>query len=229
PPTDAIAQMCGDDTKEIAAWPVDRIQKLVALDDHQRAALDELSAASVKAAQIIKSGCPTKVAFTPTERLGAMEQRIEAMAQAVDTVRQPLDVFYDSLTDEQKAKFNAGSPPPADKPGRQRGTAQSCTANAPTQWPEAKIQAALRPNAEQQTKLKALQDAATQAAELLAASCPAQQPTTPPARLEAISKRLDTMRTALKNIRSALDDLYADLSDEQKAQFNQIGQSGRQS
>jgi hypothetical protein len=32
------------------------------------------------------------------------------------------------------------------------------------------------------------------------------------------------MLTAVKSVRSALDDLYGDLTDEQKAQFNQIGQ-----
>jgi hypothetical protein len=50
-------------------------------------------------------------------------------------------------------------------------------------------------------------------------------PATPPARLAAVAKRLDVMHSAVKNVRSALDDLYADLSDEQKAQFNRLGQS----
>jgi len=99
-PTSAIAQMCGDDTKEVAGWPIDRIQQLVSPDDQQRKALDDLADASVKAAQIIKSGCPTSVAFTSTGRLAAMQQRVEAMAQAVEAVRGPLDTFYGSLREE---------------------------------------------------------------------------------------------------------------------------------
>jgi LTXXQ motif family protein len=83
----------------------------------------------------------------------------------------------------------------------------------------------VRPNEEQHAKLKALQSAATQAADELAAACPSEMPTTPPARLAAVSKRLDVMLGTVKNVRSALDDFYADLSDEQKAQFNRIGQS----
>jgi LTXXQ motif family protein len=233
-PASAITQMCGDDTKEVAGWPIDRIQELVSPDDQQRAALDDLANASMKAAQIIKSGCPTSVAFTPTGRMTAMQQRIEAMEQAVATVHGPLDTFYGSLTDEQKAKFSVASPPPAQQNGRHREAArelhrdpaQSCTAaNSVTQWPEAKIEAALRPTEAQQAKLKALQSATAQAAEQLAASCPADLPSTPPARLAAITKRLDIMLTAVKTVRGALDDLYAGLSDEQKAQFNQIGQS----
>src|SRR5262249_26115836 len=150
-PASAIAQMCGDDTREVAGWPIDRIQQLVSPDDQQRTALDDLASASVKAAQTIKSGCPTSVAFTPTGRLAAMEQRIEAMQQAIESVRGPLDTFYGSLTEEQKAKFNAVSQPPAqdrEKNGRQRGVAQSCTTanNTQAEWPEAQIEAAVRPS-----------------------------------------------------------------------------------
>jgi len=225
-PSTALAQMCGDDTKEVAGWPIDRIQQLVSPDDQQRMALDDLASASMNAAQIIKTACPASVAFTPTGRLAAMQQRIEAMEQAIDVVRGPLEKFYGALTDEQKAKLNSANQAPAQQKGRPRGLAQNCaTANATFQWPEARIEAAVRPNEAQQAKLKALQSAATQAADQLAASCPSELPTTPPARLTAVSKRLEVMRGAVKDVRGALDDLYGDLSDEQKAQFNRIGQS----
>jgi hypothetical protein len=217
--------MCGDDTKEVAGWPVDRIRELVSPDDQQRMALDDLADDSVKAAQIIKAACPTSVAFTPTGRLADMQQRIEAMEQAVDVVRGPIEKFYGSLTDEQKAKFNAANQASAQQNGRPRGLAQNCAAANAVEWPEAQIEAALQPTEAQQAKLKALQSAATQAAEQLAAACPSDLPTTPPARLAAISKRLDVMLAAVKNVRGALDDLYGGLSDEQKAQFNSIGQS----
>jgi hypothetical protein len=222
----AIAQMCGDDTREVAGWPIDRIQQLVSPDDQQRMALDDVANASMKAAQIIKTACPTSVAFTPTGRLAAMQQRIEAMEQAVDVVRGPLETFYGALTEEQKAKLNAANQTPTQQNGRPRGLVQSCsTANAAIQWPDARIETAVRPNEAQQVKLKVLQGAATQAAEQLAASCPTELPTTPPARLAEITKRLEVMLGAVKNVRGALDDLYGDLSDEQKAQFNMIGQS----
>jgi len=225
-PSAAITQMCGDDTKAVADWPIDRMQQLVSPDDRQRMALDDLADASMRAAQIVKTACPNSVAFTPTGRLAAMQQRIEAMQQAIDVVRGPLEGFYGTLTDEQKAKLDSANQAPAQQSGRpQHGLAQSCaTANA-FQWPEDRIEAAVRPNEEQQAKLKALQSAATQAAEQLAASCPSGLPTTPPARLTAVSQRLDVMLGAVKNVRGTLDDLYGDLSDEQKAQFNLIGQS----
>jgi hypothetical protein len=46
---------------------------------------------------------------------------------------------------------------------------------------------------------------------------------TAPARLTAISMRLDTMLQSVKTVSAALDDFYNSLSDEQKAQFNTIG------
>jgi hypothetical protein len=225
-PSEALAEMCGDDSKEVAGWPTDRIRQLVSPDDQQGRALDELADASMKAAQIIKTTCPTSVAATPTGRLTAMQQRIEAMKQAVDVVRAPLETFYGTLTDEQKAKFNSTGQASEPRNGRQRGLAKNCaTANASNQWPEARIEAAVRPNESQQAKLQALESAATEAAEQLAASCPSESPITPPARLAAVTKRLEVMLGAVKNVRAALDDLYGDFSDEQKAQFNKIGQA----
>ena len=58
---------------------------------------------------------------------------------------------------------------------------------------------------------------------MLKASCQTTEPITPPARLEAIANRLDTMLQAVKSVRAALDDFYGKLSDEQKAQFEAIG------
>jgi hypothetical protein len=221
-----IAQMCGDDTREVASWPIDRIQQLIMPTDAQRMALDDLGNASVKAAQIIKNACPTVIAFTPTGRLGAMQQRIEAMKQAVDMVREPIERLYGLLTDEQKAQLNAASQTPQQQTARSRGSlTQNCaTVNAATQWPGAQIEKTVRPNETQLARLNALQSAAAQAAEKLAASCPSELPATPPARLAAVAKRLDVMLEAVGNVRAALGDFYGSLNDEQKAQFNLIGQ-----
>ena len=71
--------------------------------------------------------------------------------------------------------------------------------------------------------LVALQNATTQAADLLKASCVTSDPLTPPARLAAVGKRLDTMLQAVKMVSSALNDFYRTLSDEQKARFEAIG------
>jgi hypothetical protein len=71
--------------------------------------------------------------------------------------------------------------------------------------------------------LTALQKASAKAADRLATSCQIDDAATPPTRLAAAGKRLDVMLEQVKLVRTALDDFYVMLSDEQKAQFEAIG------
>jgi hypothetical protein len=61
------------------------------------------------------------------------------------------------------------------------------------------------------------------AADMLKVPCQPDDVVTPPARLAALAKRLDTMLQAVKLVRPAREDFYATLSDEQKARFEAIG------
>ena len=58
---------------------------------------------------------------------------------------------------------------------------------------------------------------------MLKGTCEPNEALTPPARLSAAGKRLDAMLQAVETVKSALDSLYGELSDEQKAQFESIG------
>jgi hypothetical protein len=222
-----ISQSCGEDSKEVAGWPIDRIEQTITPTADQRALLDDFANASIRAAQAIKEACPTTIAFAPTGRLDAMERRIAGMVQAIDIVGPPLDTFYASLTDEQKARLNAAT----DQTGTNRSLANCGAVSSATQWPGERIEMAVRPDAQQQSKLDALRTAMANAADELSKACPSRMPATPPARLRAISMRLDTMLASVKNVRGALDDFYGSLTDEQKQQFNLIGreQTARQS
>ena len=221
----ALTQMCGEDTRDIAGLPIDQIQQSLQLDKEQSAALGQLADASTKAAQIIRAACPTEIALTAPGRLEAMQTRIEAMLQAVQVIQPPLDKLYGLLSDEQKARLNALGQEQNRGNAATGSVAQNCGAPQPgvTDWPAAEINRAVRPTEAQRAKLDALKDATAHAAEMLKASCPATTPLTPPARLAAITKRLDTMQQAIKTIRIALNGFYNSLSDEQKAQFDAIG------
>jgi hypothetical protein len=225
---DQLAQMCGEDSRDIAGLPIDQIQQALQLNDAQRAALDELANASVKAAQDIKAACPTQIALTAPARLAAMQARIEAMIAAVETVQPALQKFYDLLTDEQRARLNALAKDQRRREARRNtngSLVQNCGAAQPgvTDWPTAEIDARLHPTEAQRASLAALQDASAKAADMLKTSCQAAEAITPPARLEAIANRLDAMLQAVKTVHAALDDFYGKLSDEQKAQFEAIG------
>ena len=91
------------------------------------------------------------------------------------------------------------------------------------QWPADEIEARLHPTEAQRTGLAALQKASDKAADVLATSCRIDEAATPPARLAAAGKRLEIMLEQVKRVRTALDDFYAMLNDEQKAQFEAIG------
>jgi hypothetical protein len=225
---DRLAQMCGEDSRDIAGLPIDLIQQVIEPAEAQRAALDDLANASVTAAQNIKAACPTKISLTAPSRLASMQQRIEAMVAAVAIVQPALDKFWGLLNDEQKARFNALAEDQRRKITARRSTrslAWSCDAAQPAglKWPAEEIETRLHPGDAQRAKLVALQDAGAKAADMLKTSCPADDMVTPPARLATAGKRLDTMLQAVKLVWSALDGFYATLSDEQKAQFEAIG------
>jgi hypothetical protein len=223
-----LAQMCGDDSRDIAGLPIDRVQQMLQLTGDQRAALEGLATASANAGQIIKAACPRDIALTAPGRLDAMQGRIEAMIQAVNLVEQPLSRFYASLSDEQKARLNAlGQEQARGRNGNAAGTlAQNCGAAQAgvTDWPTSEIDRTVHPTGAQRERLDDLRVAATKAADMLTASCPRENTAlTPPARLAAVAKRLDVMSEAVKSVRTALNSLYNSLSDEQKAQFDAIG------
>ncbi|MPZ40021.1 MAG: hypothetical protein GEU95_18580 [Rhizobiales bacterium] len=223
----ATAQICTGETSGLTDWPIERIAEVVNPDETQRVTLDELRDAATRAVEQMREACPGDLPSTPAGRMAAMRQRLEAMREAVQIVRPALDKFYNALTDEQKASFNALEPQPtaADVKARKADISQACSANiAKTSMaPSARIERALRPSAEQHALLENLNAATAKAAELLAANCPTEDTLTPPGRLAAMEGRLDAMLNALDLVQPALTQFYDSLSDEQKARFNQLG------
>jgi LTXXQ motif family protein len=233
--TGSLGQLCGGEARDIAGWPIERIQRAVAPDDRQRALLDDLANAALKAGETVKAGCTTESALTPPGRLDTMEKRVDAMIKAVEIVRPPLESFYNALSDEQKARFNAMGEPGPRTVGRelqraQPGALTACGADAQglTAWPTEQVERIVQPNETQRAGLNALASAATKAADMLKAACPTDLPQTPVGRLDAAAKRLDVLSQAIRTVRAALGDFYSSLDDEQKARFNRIGdQLGR--
>jgi hypothetical protein len=209
-------------------------------DQRQGQLLDDLGNAIVKASDETRAHCQTNIAFTPTARLDHMHERLQTLVDAVNTVSAPMSSFYDSLSDEQKARFN-GIAPRAPRHG-QAALGDLTTATIRGQcdagmmaWPTEQIDRVVRPDDAQRAKLQTLQSAASQAADTIKAVCPADVPPTPPARLEAVGQRLQAMLHGVETMQPALADFYNSLSDDQKARFNSMGRQlfaqsgGRQS
>ena len=224
-----LQQLCGDDSREIAGLPIDQIEQAIQPNEVLRAALDDLANALISAARMIQASCPTQTAFTAPERLAVMQRRIEAMIKAESAVQQPLGKFYDLLDDEQEARLNALAEDRRKMSPAKRATeapAEGCGAaqSAALPWPADEIEARLHPNDTQRAALKVLQDANARAVDVLIAGCQPEDATTPPARLDAVEGRLEAMQRAVNWVSAALEGFYATLSDEQKAQFEAIGQ-----
>jgi hypothetical protein len=223
-----VGQTCAEEAGEVTGWPIDQIREVVQPNEQQRATLDALGDAIVKASQTIRAGCPTSIAFTPTGRLEQMQKRVEALIQAVSIVRPAVANFYEQLSDEQKARFNAMGAPGGEREGTERTASArpdpqaACRADV-TPWPTDAIERVVHPTDAQRAKLDGLKAAAAKAADLIKASCPAETPLTPPDRLAAVAKRLDAVLQGVQTVRAAVDDFYSTLSDEQKARFNALG------
>lgn len=100
-------RMCSPAAAGFAEWRIERLERVIKPTDAQRAKFDEFKAASVKAAEAMRSACPTDLPTTVVGRMQAMEKRLDAMSAAIKTVRPPFEAFYATLTDEQKAQIDS--------------------------------------------------------------------------------------------------------------------------
>jgi hypothetical protein len=222
-------QLCKQPGQGITAWPFEAIEDAVRPNAEQRALLAKLETAAGDAADTFKRTCSTEIPLTPPGRLDAMLGRLNATLDAVKTVRPALTAFYDSLSDEQRARFNAIGP----EVGQRKQTAEDVTASVAARCGEAKpgltnlpieqISNVVRPTESQKDALDRLAGAAKDALAKLQAACPDDTPQTPTGRLDAIEQRLQAMIDAANIVKPALGEFYAALSNEQKARFNTMG------
>jgi hypothetical protein len=225
------AVFCNAQTPPLTDWPIQQIAQTVQPDEAQQSALNGLKDATAKAVSVLQTACPDELPSTPTGRLEAMSKRIGTMLLAVSIVQPPLQRFYDSLNDEQKARFNVIGPEALGTRAPSGGDgspdlSQICgvellKAKAPTE----RIAQALKPTNVQGTALDELSDATKKSADFLKANCSLDQTLTPPARVAAMEQRLNAMLEAIKIVQPALENFYGLLTDEQKARFNELGLS----
>ena len=226
-PASSVAQLCGSPPIG-GAFPIERIGNAIQPNPDQRAKLDALAKAEESAATELRASCSTQMPATAVGRLDEVQKRVQDMLTAANAVRGPLDEFYSSLTDEQKARFNALA---ASPPARSQGAAQLVNLaevcgpqNAIPVVSVGQIDKAVQLNAQQRAGLVALQDAASKADDMVLASCPRQAPLTPPGRLDAARDRLQAMLQAIQTVRPALQTFYASLGDQQKARFDAMNE-----
>lgn len=236
-----IASLC--DAGEAGGLPVERIAAAVQPNEAQRAALDDLAVAWTSARDTIRAACPAQAAADAAGRLAVMQARVAAMIKASDDVAPPLQRFEALLDDGQKQKLaelgherraalaalqrkdkssaDAACSPDAD-PRYDEKLQRQYEQLVQQQWPADEIAGTLRLDATGRARLDVLQDTTLRTMQSLS-PCPQKPAATATARLQAVKARLQTMQTDLRNVTDALDDFQADLTEAQKAAFEQMG------
>ena len=218
--------ICGGSTKELTDLLIGGIAQAVDPDDAQRALLNELQAVTAKSLDLLKTGCARELPSGPSGRIEAMRARLSVMLQAVRTVRSALGMFYQSLSDEQKARFDAANrADDQDWLQAQQSPTRSCadSASGIASAPLDKVERAVQPDDAQRLLLGDLKSAMSAAVELLKSSCPTNTAITRVTRLEAVEQRLNAFLGAVEAVQPTLEKFYGSLNDEQKERFNRLG------
>lgn len=220
----ADSRICSGQAKGLTDFSIQKISRQVEPDRSQQARLDALKDATIKAVDILQAVCPADLPSTATGRLAVMRTRVDAMLKAVRTVRPALEKFYDSLNDEQRARFNAMDQAEQAAQGQTGDLDRLCRGQDSRQsrLPIDRIERSLHLSPGQEDTLKALDGTTARAAEILKVQCHPARELTPTGRLSAMQDRLTAMAQALKTTQAALTDFYGSLNDEQKAQFDRI-------
>ena len=227
----AFSETCIGLAPGVTALPMGTIESEVRPSGDQVTAFEELKSALSKADDMVRASCSNEVALTPVKRLDVVQMRLTAMTDVVRTIRPPLGDFYSSLTDAQRQRLDAlrgqvvtHGRHATTSPGSTLASLCSERAEAFSQLPVQRIEEFIRPTAEQRDAFDALKTASAKAADQLRSSCPVQLPTGLADRLQAVDTRLAAMLAAVDDVRPALQNFYALLTDEQKARFNSWGQ-----
>jgi hypothetical protein len=224
------ARLCVERAENVVAFPSEQIKQSVQPTADQQAKLEQVKAAATMAANAFKSSCSAEMALTPVSRLESLARRLSALAVVMNTIRAPLQSFYDSLGDTQKAKLDAmgrtsnrGAQGARDRESGVNASPGQLCSEASARAIEVQtdeIEKALHPDETQSRALESLHDAWNRAAERIKGSCPSETPVTMPGRLEAVHNRLQALLDAINTVRPALVTFYGLLNDEQKARFN---------
>jgi hypothetical protein len=222
-----VQELCSQAGSGVTAWPFDRIEKAVEPTGEQEELLADLKRAADQAAEQFAKACPKHVPMTPTGRLKAMTERLQATLEAVRLVRPPLETFYQSLSDEQQARFTEIGPSIGSKEQRaaRDDAKQDCGGDKAglISMPIERIEEVVNPTREQGEHLDNLSAAIEKSVQTLENACPNYIPRTPVGRLGVMQQRLEAMLEAANTIHPPLEDFYASLDSEQKARFNRLG------
>jgi len=194
--------MCSAKADELADQLIARTGTLIVPTPEQKAALDELGSAL---GQAIERG-RAAVCTGSGDPLKRMQDGLWIMWDATLLTRPPLEKFYDTLTDAQKAKLWGGA-------SASEALARACAGEAaPQAGSGGGIEQALlqRPDGaapQRRLMLETLRQQSAAIIKLLATSCPRTTKPTPMDRLDAAGKRMNALLYVTMSMSPALAEL----------------------
>src|SRR5436853_3289405 len=81
-----FSALCNPSAARNAGWGVDQIVKLINPTSAQRASIDELRAATVKATELPEAACPRQIPRNSRDRMAFLERRLAALLLAIKTI-----------------------------------------------------------------------------------------------------------------------------------------------
>lgn len=239
--TTAFAKISAGQDQRLCLQPLDpnamvgRISVEVSPTADQMPLLQKLGGALGVASGYLARACPKEIPTQPVARLQMMQSQIQALAMAIDIVRQPLEDFSQSLTPDQRSRFD-GAPPSQEtkdqttvREQNQAGNlVQPCGGSSSAiDWSIAQINRSVQPTDAQRDDLASVKQSFNAAAIDLDAHCPSSAPATALRRLETIEARLDAAWRAVLAMQVTLANFETKLSDEQKSRFDAMNFASR--
>jgi hypothetical protein len=194
--------MCSSKAGELADQLIAHTGALIVPTPEQSAALDELGSAlglaidRGRAAVCARGGDPLK----------RMQDGLWIMWDATLLMRPPLQKFYDTLTDAQKAKL-LGEAPASEALARACAGQAESAAGSGGIVEHAFLQRAGGADPQQQLMLETLRQQSAVVIKILATSCPRQTKPTPMDRLEAAGERMNALLYVAMSLSPALTEL----------------------
>jgi hypothetical protein len=235
--TTAFAKIPVDRDEHQCQHPLDanamigRISGEIAPTSDQMPLLQKLGGALGMASGYLAKACPREIPAQPVARLRMMQAQIQALAMAIDIVRPPLQELEQSLTPEQKSRFD-GAPAAQQTTIHDQNRAGSLVrpcgdSTDAIDWSIEQINRSVQPNDAQRDDLANIKQSFNAAANDLDAHCPATAPATALGRLETIEARLDSAWRAVLAMQVTLANFEAKLSDAQKNRFDTMNVASR--
>jgi hypothetical protein len=243
-----IVRDCSREVSELRSFPLDAIAQSISPDDGQDAALKNIRSLAGTTADTLAQSCSEQIPPAPVSRLDTVDRGLEAVQTALNTLLSPLQGFYQSLQEEQKARVivkyiiargeialfdttsvakaralgpGASEPPKGTAPAPRVWSCEQLEAGLRA-WPIMRIEQAVQPWPRQYSAFYALAASVHHAADIIAEACPKDAALTPTGRLDEVRKKLDAVRQLTTTIRPALTHFYEQLDDRQKPRFAEV-------